>query len=1219
TAMAKDQTNVIDLLPLLESTDLHELEQVRSLLQENLSTDKGYVLLNGLVDYYLDTSSPQAADILSSVREPHDKHLLDKMNECLAKPGCRLPTLTLLGHVVRRQPPWIHRIARFPLLTSLLKCLKSESDVLVLITGVLVLIVLLPVIPQTGKQLPFECFDIFGRLAAWNQRNPGSHAQGVYAVHLHASVYSLFHRLYGMYPCNFVSYLRAHYSMKENVDTFEEVVKPMLQHVRIHPELVTGTKDCELDPIRGVSPNSMWKRFETHDIVIECAKVSLDPKEASCEEGYSFLPEYMPWGAVNCSRSYSDFRSPGSSSLTSMTTVHQSLSLYLPHLTVTQDTGLSPQTHRLQGFEATPSGMKEVTWSPSSVCGLSTPPSSRGMSPTTVTDLSHSASHLSGRVPSTPGQLGTCIMELMVSFIVLRSSLFERSLSALPVPPFSAVLFVTNACVWALDGKSASTPSGSSPLPSLTEELEHTVQPTSTTLPPVKANQEPIKELKQDTSTCIISKVNPFILNLATTVTPVAQCKKLVVLPAVSGGAGDALSPVLLTELPDFVKTEKEREEEAITEELLTLTRGDLSPLPILGLDSSCVAPDAPFPSTPCQDTLPPNMASTPDRAAGSPKGANHQPHWSLWPGFTPIESSLSPTAAEDASAELSKGFFPYEPLFDLALPKLASLFVGRRTAEARRKAEGEREQRGELEGEDLSATSPLEVLDRLIQQGQELHEKVSKRSTSFSNQSAELHSGGVGPGALDEQELLRSQLLLLHGQLLYERHKREQHAVRNRRLLRRVINATALEEQNTSMKAQLRLQEMENQALRVSLQEEQQRSKQVQQDADARVQKLHNQLHHLQQERNDYYTQTQELQRDLQESQKNMGKLEAKLQRANNKVCNAGHLLSQLSIKLENTECMEQQVSFLNKQLLLLGEANRMCVQEVQQLGPEAHKELKMLQACSARECERFRQSSVQQSQKLEAAQQRIIELEAQLAKKEHLILEQKKLLENVKSQAKGELQASENRYLAQKHMTQALQSELLQMYSQLEINNISNTTPAGSAEHTGSPNQRSNGNNPGPAPEPGTREQSLYMCVNGDLWSGSLPPTALINGSQEEDLSVLSRNSSLAVDSYPSARSFLGMHNQELVKKRKSQCEEELAPLGCPYRGLQDQSSEPAENPPPRLGREGTATQATEPAERPEPRTADRHRARAYNIHRRRQQDLRIMDYNEALQEQT
>lgn len=35
--------------------------------------DKGTMLLNSLVDYFLDTSSSQALDILSSVREPHDK------------------------------------------------------------------------------------------------------------------------------------------------------------------------------------------------------------------------------------------------------------------------------------------------------------------------------------------------------------------------------------------------------------------------------------------------------------------------------------------------------------------------------------------------------------------------------------------------------------------------------------------------------------------------------------------------------------------------------------------------------------------------------------------------------------------------------------------------------------------------------------------------------------------------------------------------------------------------------------------------------------------------------------------------------------------------------------------------------------------------------------------------------------------------------------------
>ncbi|XP_062873736.1 TSC complex subunit 1a isoform X2 [Trichomycterus rosablanca] len=1129
--MAKDQPNVFDLLPFLESTDLHELEQVRSALQENLSTDKGAVLLYGLVDYYLDTNSPQAVDLLSSVREPHDKHLLDKMNECLVKPGCRLPILTLFGHVVRKQPPWIHKIARFPLLSSLLKCLKTESDVVVLITGVLVLIILLPMIPQSSKQLLFEFFDIFGRLAAWNQRNPGQ-AQEVYAVHLHASVYSLFHRLYGMYPCNFVSYLRAHYSMKENVDTFEEVVKPMLEHVRIHPELVTGTKDNELDPIR-------WKRFETHDIVIECAKVSIDPKEASCEEGYSSLPDHVPRRLLDGSRSCSDLSSHGTSSFTSMAAVRHPLSLSLPHLTVTQQAGLSPQTSRVQGLEAMSSGMKELMWSPSSVCGMSTPSSSRGMSPTTISDLSHSASHLSGRVPSTP-----------------------------------------------VDGKSVCTPSGYSLL-SPSEELEHTAQPTSTTPVPPKTNQELVKELKKGRPTSIIDKA-------------------------------DGLNPFTLTEVSDFVKrTEREGEEESIAKELLTLTQDKLDPLSMPAEDSSFSSTTDPLLSlNPRQYTVPHNLASTPDRVMSNAMRVEQQPSW---PCFTPIENTLSPSAAVDASVDLWKGSVHYEPLFDLALPKLASLFVERRTAESQQKAGGEREYREELEGEDLSATSPLEVLDRLIQQGHDVHEKVMKRSASLLNQSAELNSGV--PGAPDELVLLRSQLLLLHNHLLYERHKREQHALRNRRLLRRVINATALEEQNNSMKAQLRLQEVEIQALRLSLQEEHQRSKRLQQDGEAQVQQLHTQLQQLQQERNEYCTKTQELQSDLQESHKKMGEMEAELQRANNKVCNTGHLLSQLSIKLNNSESMEQQMAFLNKQLLLLGEANKLCVQEVHRLGPDSQKELKMLQVCSSRETERLRQNSIQQSQRLEAAQQRIADLETQLTKKEHLILEQKKLLENVKNQAKGQLQASENRYLAQKHVTQALQAELLYLYSQLELSNLSDRKPAGGTDELSSPQkQRSNGSNASTSAQTSKsdeKQESSNICINGDLlplFSGSPPSSALVNGSLEEDLSVVSCSSPLGVGSYPSSQSFLGLHNQVLLKKTKRVYEEEQVEVSPLPIGLQEQSLKPAEKCLPSSASEAAVIQKL--VEMPELQPMDRHRARAYNVQSRRQHDLRIMDYNETHQ---
>lgn len=162
---------------------------------------------------------------------------------------------------------------------------------------------------------------------------------------------------------------------------------------------------------------------------------------------------------------------------------------------------------------------------------------------------------------------------------------------------------------------------------------------------------------------------------------------------------------------------------DAITAELLTITQGKLEALPT-------PAPDTSFPSTtdtslplnPSIYTLPHNLASTPDRR-GDAKGADQQLSWNLWPCFTPIDNSLSPSTAEEASLELFKGSFPYEHLFDLALPKLASLYVERRTCESQQKAGRE-----EVEVGDLSATSPLEVLDRLIQQGHDLHEKVLKR-----------------------------------------------------------------------------------------------------------------------------------------------------------------------------------------------------------------------------------------------------------------------------------------------------------------------------------------------------------------------------------------------------------------------------------------------------------------------------------------------------------
>ncbi|KAI1900551.1 hypothetical protein AGOR_G00051090 [Albula goreensis] len=1236
--MAREQPNVGDLLPLLESSDLQQLDEIRGLINEHLNTERGSVLLNGLVDYYLETGSSQAVQILISVREPHDKHLLDKMNECLGRQPCRLPTLTLLGHVIRKQPSWIHKIARFPLLNTLLKCLKTDTDVVVLITGVLVLITLLPMIPQPGKQHLYEFFDIFGRLVSWNIKSPG-HVTDVYLIHLHATVYSLFHRLYGMYPCNFVSYLRSHYSMKENVDTFEEVVKPMLEHVRIHPELVTGTKDHELDPTR-------WRRFEVHDIVIECAKVSLDPKEASCEEGYSTMPEHfsthLQLRPLDCTASpYTDLHSSyGSSSSTPYSTPRQPLSLSMPLLSGTQ-TQRSPQTSRQQSLnlnqncEITSSGgLKDPMWSPSSLCGMTTPPSR--LSPTSAAEQSQNASQ--GRVQSTLGGKRT---------------------------------------------PSSSTPAASSPPPSLSDQFVHISLPSSTTSPPQKDDQptasskptllrqEPVREQEKDST------------------------------EAANSRDGENVKTMTLTELSAFMKeqeldqeqhTEKEGEEDAINEELLQLTEEKREASGLRGFDSPFYRTTEMLTgaqekllatSTPSLNSEPHNTTSTPDKAEAPPwggggggagTGGGAGLELSFQPVFTPIDHPLrghfplcSPSTADEEVAGLSTPSpcsgpaQVYETLFDLALPKAASLFVGRRTMEAVRRASGRRVLGGggeeEEEGRDsVTSTSPLEVLDRLIQQGNDAHDKVLKRLPLPSKSADWTHFGGkqqsikakAGSAPLDELHTLRSQLLLLHNQLLYERYKREQHAVRNRRLLRRIINATALEEQNHAMKDQLKLQDMEIQSLQVSLQAEQQRYRQLWDDRETVVTRLHSQIRQLQQGRDEYYTKNQELQSKLQELQKKTGELEAELQKANNKVCNTGHQLNQLSVKLTSSETVQQQMAALNKQLLLLGEVNRLCVEELQHLGPHSSKEEQMVQMSSVKEVEKLRQSLVQQSQRLEAAQQRIVDLEIQLTKKEHLIVEQKKFLEDVKAQAREQLLASESRYQAQRRVTQVLQTELLQLYSRVEMESPAvDSSPAGGATEALIPiDSRTQGDGTlvlteqvkGDAQDGASANYSEPPMGNGSTLSPGKPQSATttnINGSQEPlpllleppssrllcPPAPLSTDTPLTVGSYPSAKSFLGMRARELFRnKSESQCEDEdeLPRLAGLSQGLKtDQCVEPT----------GSATSASTQGPTWAPSAKHAHpdaQQRANNREgggagdaRQRQQQLRIMDYNEAHQE--
>nr|XP_046242440.1 TSC complex subunit 1a isoform X2 [Scatophagus argus] len=1082
--MSREQVSISELLLSLDNAELQEAEQVRAAVSQQLSTDRGGAVVPSLVEYYLDSSSSQAVLLLSSVREPHHKPLLEKLSECVGRPGTRLAALTLLGHLIRKQPPWVHHISRSPLLASLLRCLKTDADVVVLITAVLVLITLLPMIPQAGKQHIYDFFDVFGRLASWSYKNPGQ-VSVVHLVHLHAGVYSLFHRLYGMFPCNFISYLRLHYSMKENLDTFQEVVKPMLEHVRVHPELVSGTQDYELDPTR-------WKCYEVHDIVIECSRVCLDPLESSCEED-----------------TYCSLRDPPSSPSSSSSPRPPLLSS--SHLNITSETlssSGSPMCPPVSGrlsltqpmLHSSYTQADDVTWSPSSQCGLSTPPPEPAASTGSAHPLSRTTSVSGVKCPSS---------------------------ATVPVTPLTEG-----------DQDGGLTPGHNNQVKPVTE-LE-------------RSSFQPITEKEGRGQSDVINSEEP-----------------------------SSSQPILLTSTP--------------------------------------ARDEAPSGSAPCPLPSTISLCFTPPRPSTEEEGASAL--------YGPAHTDQSPAP-------------PYEALFELALPRAATLFIGKKTKEVLDRAAGGEEKDRD---EEQASVSPLEVLDQLIVHGHDAHEGLSRRLSAVHKSVDRSHFGGPAQG--EELQSLRSQLLLVHSQLQYERFKRQQHAIRNRRLLRRVINATVLEEHSVAMKAQLSVQDEEIRSLKSSLGEEQRRYTQLQQDTHTHTQQLHTHIQQLLLQQQDQQRDNQRLQSELQECQSRLKDLEAELQKANNEAYNAEHQLTQLSLKLCSSEQLQQHMFMLNQQLVLLRETNRRLMDQLE--GGDTHQstptrttqsvlssnlqtsalhdrsvtlcvcqEAFMLQCSVGKEYQRLKDSDVQQRQKLEAANHRIADLENQLAHKEQLILDQKKLLEDTKTQSRAELSACDSRCVALRRLTQTLQTEMLHLYSQIHLDAHTHSRPQDVCS-------RPNGSSiPLPAPQgshmPRPSSSSSVGRINGGVEALSTSPLHLPSCSSSP-LSLSPIDSPLAVGSFleQRARQLFRPTNHSQEEKEQQEGEE------------QDQEEEDEAQPEsPPVGQEAEEASLLSGS----PQTELQHRDSAHSCPasgpaapptdltlavRHRRHELSIMDYDETLPE--
>ncbi|XP_059062389.1 hamartin [Achroia grisella] len=227
-------------------------------------------LTRALLLYHARTGSARALDLLARAPELHARHLLDALQEQLrAERPARLHALQALAPLVARRPPWLHRLPAHPLARDLLRAARSEREPLPLLHALLALAALLPAAPALAAPHCADLADALLRPAALDPPPPPPAR-----AHLQLAQLALFHALYATHPCTLLDALRAALGAAAARDAWQRDLAPLLGSVRLHPGLVTGSRQHEADAAR-------WARLEPHDVVAECRRLSLRDPAAS--------------------------------------------------------------------------------------------------------------------------------------------------------------------------------------------------------------------------------------------------------------------------------------------------------------------------------------------------------------------------------------------------------------------------------------------------------------------------------------------------------------------------------------------------------------------------------------------------------------------------------------------------------------------------------------------------------------------------------------------------------------------------------------------------------------------------------------------------------------------------------------------------------------------------------------------------------------------------
>ncbi|KAI9797132.1 MAG: hypothetical protein M1833_005647 [Piccolia ochrophora] len=246
------------------------------------------------------------------------KNLLTAIDSLLVKKESRSAGLNLLCTFVRYQPPHLYQVLETPLVDHLLKCLTIDTSSTAISLALLSLIMFLPHVPNSLAPYLPRLFVVYSRVLCWEKRGQnmsnglpdGSRETplmentadidptwDVLHDNLDSSespIPDLIHYftfLYGLYPLNFLSYIRkpikylreAKFAGANDLRLDQAAIRSRSDQFRqvhlLHPNLYSMTIESELTDL------NRFMKSEPSDVVAECMGLCVPASRSASHSG----------------------------------------------------------------------------------------------------------------------------------------------------------------------------------------------------------------------------------------------------------------------------------------------------------------------------------------------------------------------------------------------------------------------------------------------------------------------------------------------------------------------------------------------------------------------------------------------------------------------------------------------------------------------------------------------------------------------------------------------------------------------------------------------------------------------------------------------------------------------------------------------------------------------------------------------------------------------